>query len=78
MARTVTALSIGLVAGLGTHVLQARGMLAAELLPPHAIPAVAGGSGAALAVRVPGLASRFAGDLAFVSAGSPLVSSWRP
>jgi uncharacterized membrane protein YraQ (UPF0718 family) len=66
MARTVTALSIGLVAGLGTHVLQARGMLAAELLPPHAIPAVAGGSGAALAVRVPGLASRFAGDLAFV------------
>ncbi len=56
MARTVTALSIGLVAGLGTHVLQARGMLAAELLPRHAIPAVAGGSGAALAVRVPGLA----------------------
>lgn len=67
MVRTAAGLSIGLAAGLGTHLLLARGMLAADLGPRAPIPVVAGGSGAAAAVRVQGLAGRFARDLAFVA-----------
>lgn len=67
VARTVTALSTGLVAGFGTHLLQARGLLARELdVVADPLPAVAGGSGATQAAS-PGLARRFARDLAFIS-----------
>ena len=65
-ARTVTALSIGLAVGLGTHLLQGRGLLALDLLPPDAMPAVAGGSGNLSGVGEPTLARRFARDLAFI------------
>ena len=71
-ARTVTALSIGLAAGLGTHLLQARGTLAVDLLPRDLLPgerfpAVAGGSGVTPAHVAPGLGRRFLGDLAFIT-----------
>ena len=62
VARTVTALAIGLAAGFGTAALQARGWLAGLGTVPHA---VAGGSAAA--APAPGLWRRFARDLSFIS-----------
>lgn len=68
-ARTLTALSIGLVAGFGTQLLQKHGHLAARILPqPAAYPAVSGGSG--VAAPMPGLGDlvhRFFKDLAFIA-----------
>ena len=61
VARTVTALAIGLAAGFGTAALQARGWLAGLGTAPHA---VAGGSGAG--APAPGLGRRFARDLSFI------------
>lgn len=75
-ARTLTALSIGLVAGFGTHLLQRHGHLAAVILPrPESsdgdhqpYPAVAGGSGAALPMPSWGeLPARFLKDLGFIA-----------
>ncbi len=75
-ARTITALSIGLVAGFGTHLLQRHGHLESVLLPrPEgsqghlaAYPAVAGGSGVAPPLPVWGdLPRRFLKDLGFIA-----------
>ena len=66
VARTVTALGIGLTAGFGTHLLQARGTLAVDLLPREHPVAVAGGSAAPVSVA-PGLGRRFLGDLGFIT-----------
>lgn len=65
MARTTTALSIGVAAGFGTLLLQRRGWLAAEL-GRITYPAVSGGAGV-VAVTAPSLSRRFARDLAFIS-----------
>ncbi len=67
VARTVTAFSIGLAAGFGTHLLQARGTFAIHLLPDEPMPAVAGGSGAPSGRAVAGLGRRFLRDLGFIS-----------
>ena len=69
VARTLTALSIGLVAGFGTQLLQQHGQLADRILPrPDAYPAVSGGSGVALpASGWTDLGRRFLKDLAFIS-----------
>ena len=67
VARTVTAFSIGLVAGFGTHLLQARGTFAIDLLPAEPMPAVAGGSGGGTGHAVPGLGRRFLRDLGFIT-----------
>lgn len=64
MARTVTALSIGLMAGLGTHLLQVYGALDREFRP---LAAVAGGSGVATTVTERSLPNRFLRDLSFIS-----------
>ncbi len=66
VARTVTALGIGLAAGFGTAALQGRGWLAGLGTAPFA---VAGGSGpaAAEAPAGPALWRRFARDLSFIS-----------
>ncbi len=66
VARTVTALGIGLAAGFGTAALQGRGWLASLGTAPFA---VAGGSGpaAAEAPAGPALWRRFARDLSFIS-----------
>jgi hypothetical protein len=65
-ARTVTALSIGLAAGLGTHLLQARGTLAVDLLPQERFQAVAGASDA-IPAPAPSLRRRFLIDLVFIT-----------
>ncbi len=68
-ARTLTAVSIGLVAGFGTQLLQRYGNLASTILPqPDRYPVVAGGSSAALAQPAwSELPRRFTKDLAFIS-----------
>lgn len=67
-ARTITAFGIGLVAGFGSHLLQIRGLF--EVQSSAALPAVAGGSGAAAKTAgVPptiGIGQRFLRDLAFI------------
>jgi uncharacterized membrane protein YraQ (UPF0718 family) len=63
LARTSTALLIGLAAGAGTHLLQTSGTLARDLQP---LPQVAGGSGAGIAGPTPSLGQRFLRDLSFI------------
>tara|TARA_B100000809_G_scaffold241685_1_gene265079 strand:- start:47 stop:1063 length:1017 start_codon:yes stop_codon:yes gene_type:complete len=66
-ARSLTALSIGLGAGLGTHLLQLWGLLVTDMNSKRGLTAVAGGSGVVATVQQRSLARRFVQDLGFIS-----------